>query len=223
LSRRRDKSRARDTWREKKWYTIIAPPYFGNIEAGETIANDPQKLLGRVVETTLYDVTGDFSLVHVKLFFKIIDVKGDKAYTEFKGHDLARDYLRSLVRRGSSRVDGIFDVKTKDGRLLRVSAVAFTINRAKTSQEKLIRKIMHEIVTEKAKQLDYGEFVQEAVLGKIASEIYNKAKKVIPLRKCEIRKSKLLTKSKTHGRAVRKKAEEVKEAPAAEEKEAAAA
>ncbi|MHA1579834.1 MAG: 30S ribosomal protein S3ae [Candidatus Freyarchaeota archaeon] len=223
MSRRRDRSRARDTWREKKWYTIIAPPYFGNIETGETIANDPQKLLGRVVETTLYDVTGDFSLVHVKLFFKIIDVKGNNAYTEFKGHDLARDYLRSLVRRGSSRVDGIFDVKTKDGRLLRVSAVAFTINRAKTSQEKLIRKIMHEIVSEKAKQLDYGEFVQEAVLGKIASEIYNKAKKVIPLRKCEIRKSKLLTKSKTRGRAVRKKAEEVKEAPAAEEKEAAAA
>lgn len=222
MSRRKDKSRARDTWRDKQWYTIIAPPYFGNIDAGETVTNDPQKLVDRVVETTLYDVTGDFSLVHVKLFFKIVDVKGDKAYTEFKGHDLTRDYLRSLVRRGSSRVDGIFDVETKDGKLLRVSAVAFTINRARTSQEKLIRKIMHDTLSNKAGQLAYGEFVQEAVLGKIASEIYNQAKKVTPLRKCEVRKSKLLTKSKVKVKVRKRKAEEKKEAEATEEEVAAA-
>lgn len=222
MSRRKDKSRARDTWRDKQWYTIIAPPYFGNIDAGETVTNDPQKLVDRVVETTLYDVTGDFSLVHVKLFFKIVDVKGDKAYTEFKGHDLTRDYLRSLVRRGSSRVDGIFDVETKDSKLLRVSAVAFTINRARTSQEKLIRKVMHDTVSNKAGQLAYGEFVQEAVLGKIASEIYNQAKKVTPLRKCEIRKSKLLTKSKVKGKVRKRKVKEKKEAEATEEEVATA-
>lgn len=222
MSRRKDKSRARDTWRDKQWYTIIAPSYFGNIEAGETVTNDPQKLIDRVVETTLYDVTGDFSLVHVKLFFKIIDVKGDNAYTEFKGHDLTRDYLRSLVRRGSSRVDGIFDVETKDGNLLRVSAVAFTINRAKTSQEKLIRKIMHDTISDKAGQLAYGEFVQETVLGKIASEIYNQAKKVTPLRKCEVRKSKLLGKSKVKKKVRKRKAEEKKEAEVTEEEMAAA-
>lgn len=222
MSKKKDKSKARDTWRDKQWYTIIAPPYFGNIEAGETVTSDSQKLIDRVVETTLYDVTGDFSLVHVKMFFKIVDVKGDKAYTDFKGHDLTRDYLRSLVRRGSSRVDGVFDIETKDGRLLRVSAVAFTNNRAKTSQEKLIRKIMYDTLLEKAKQLNYGEFVQEAVLGKIASEIYNAAKKVTPLRKCEIRKSKLISKTKMKGVRKKRKAKAKKEAEATEEEVAAA-
>jgi len=209
-------------WRDKQWYTIIAPPYFGNIEAGETLTDDPQKLIGRVVETTLYDVTGDFSLIHVKMFFKIIDVKGDKAYTEFKGHDLTRDYLRSLVRRGSSRIDGIFDVGTKDGRILRISAVAFTNNRAKTSQEKFMRKIMRDTILDKARKLSYGEFVQEAVLGKIASEIYNEAKKVTPLRKCEIRKSKLLSKSKMKEKVSRRSAEEKRAAQVTEEEESAA-
>jgi small subunit ribosomal protein S3Ae len=221
LSRKTDKTRARDTWREKQWYTIVAPPYFGNIEAGETLTDDPEKLVGRVVETTLYDVTGDFSLIHVKMFFKIIDVKGDKAYTEFNGHDLTRDYLRSLVRRGSSRVDGIFDVATKDGRILRVSAVAFTNNRAKTSQEKVMRKIMRDIILDKAGQLGYGEFVQEAVLGKIASEIYNKAKKVTPLRKCEVRKSKLLSKSKMKDK-IKSRSEAERKAKVTREEEAAA-
>ncbi|MEM1798552.1 MAG: hypothetical protein QXX87_04940, partial [Candidatus Jordarchaeales archaeon] len=53
-----------------------------------------------------------------------------------------------------------------------------------------IRKIMEEVVKRKAEQLNYGEFAQEAVLGKIASEIYNLAKKIVPLRKCEIWKTK---------------------------------
>jgi ribosomal protein S3AE len=36
------------------------------------------------------------------------------------------------------------------------------------------------------------QFVQEMVLGKIASDIYNEARKVVPLRHVGVRKSKLL-------------------------------
>jgi DNA-binding transcriptional ArsR family regulator len=43
-----------------------------------------------------------------------------------------------------------------------------------------------------AKELKFDSFVQEAVLGKIGSEIYNEAKKTLPLRKCEIVKTRLL-------------------------------
>ncbi|MEM1657686.1 MAG: 30S ribosomal protein S3ae [Candidatus Jordarchaeales archaeon] len=184
------KERVKDKWITKKWFTVLAPAYFGNVEIGLTPADSPEKVIGRVIETTLYNITGDFSLIHVKIYFKIISVSGEVAQTEFYGHEFARDYLRSLIRRGTSKVDGIFDVTTKDGRALRVYPVAFTVNRIKTSQEKAIRKIMEEVVKRKAEQLNYGEFAQEAVLGKIASEIYNLAKKIVPLRKCEIWKTK---------------------------------
>jgi len=53
---------------------------------------------------------------------------------------------------------------------------------------------MQKIVEEKAAQLTFDEFVQEAVLGKIASDIYNEAKKIAPLRHVGVRKSKLLYK-----------------------------
>ncbi len=188
MSRARD--RVRDTWSMKKWFTVLAPPYFGNVEIGLTPADSPEKVLGRVIETTLYDVTGDFSLVHVKLYFKIVNISGEMAETEFHGHEFTRDYLRSLVRRGTSKVNGIFDVTTKDGRVLRVYPVAFTVNRIKTSQEKVIRKMMKDVVESKAEQLNYGDFAQEVVLGKIASEIYNLARKIVPLRKCEVWKTK---------------------------------
>ncbi|MEM4647277.1 MAG: hypothetical protein QXQ03_02745, partial [Candidatus Nezhaarchaeales archaeon] len=100
--------------------------------------------------------------------------------------------VRSLVRRGSSRIDSIFDVETKDGYQLRVFMLAVTVKRAKTSQKSAIRAIMRQVVEEKASQLDFEAFVQELVLGKISSDAYNKAKKIYPLRKVEAMKSKLL-------------------------------
>jgi ribosomal protein S3AE len=53
---------------------------------------------------------------------------------------------------------------------------------------------MAKIVEEKSfKALTMDQFVQEMVLGKIASDIYNEAKKIVPLRHVGVRKSKLLT------------------------------
>ncbi len=184
--------RVRDKWRAKSWYTVIAPPYFGNVELGLVPASEPSKLIGRVVESTLYDITNDFSHQYLKMYFQIIDVDGKTAKTIFKGHEYSRDYLRSLVRRRTTRVDGIFNVTTKDGYKLRVAVCAFTLTRIKTSQESAIRRIMQKIVEGKAAQLTFDEFVQEAVLGKIASDIYNEAKKIAPLRHVGVRKTKLL-------------------------------
>jgi len=184
--------RVRDKWRSKQWYTVVAPPYFGGVELGEIPADDPSKLLGRVVDTTLYDITNDFAHQYLKMYFQVTSVEGRTAHTIFKGHEYARDYLRSLVRRRTTRVDGIFNVTTKDGYQLRVSVCAFTLTRIKTSQERAIRAIMKKIVEEKAANLTFDQFVQEAVLGKIASDIYNEAKKIAPLRHVGVRKSKLL-------------------------------
>jgi small subunit ribosomal protein S3Ae len=52
---------------------------------------------------------------------------------------------------------------------------------------------MERIINEKASALTLDQFVQEMVLGKIASDVYNEAKKVAPLRHVGIRKSKLVT------------------------------
>ncbi len=183
----------KDKWKMKKWYTIVAPPVFGEVPLGTTPADDPLKLIGRVLETTLYDLTGDFTLVHVHLFFQIIKVVGDKCITRFKGHELARDYMRSIVRRRSSKIQGIFNVQTKDGYGLRITGVVLTSFRCKSSQKRAIRKMMKEIIETRASQMTFDELIQAMIFGKLASEIYNEAKKIYPIRKVEIYKSKLLT------------------------------
>ena len=189
MSKRR--GRIKDKWRDKKWYKVVSPPYFGGVELGAIPADDPKKLIGRVVDSTLYDITNDFAHQYLKLYFRVEEVEGKTARTVFKGHEYSRDYLRSLVRRRTTRVDGIFNVPTKDNYGLTLAVSVFTLSRIKTSQEQEIRKIMSKIVKEKASTLTFDQFVQELVLGKVASDIYNDSKKISPLRHVGVRKSKL--------------------------------
>ena len=188
----RRKFAIRDKWKLKKWYTVIAPPIFGEISIGTTPADDPLKLIGRVMETTLYDITGDITQVHIRLYFQIIKVEGDKAYTRFKGHEISRDYMKSLIRRKSSKIQGIFNVETKDQYRLRLTIVALTSYRCKTSQKRAIRKIMEEYVKSKVPQLTLDELIQEMLFGRMSAEIMERARKIYPIRKVEIYKSKLL-------------------------------
>jgi len=192
LSSKAKGKHVRDKWRGKAWYMVVAPPFFGNVELGTVPAEEPEQLIGRVVEATLYDITSDFSHQNLKMFFQINEIEGKTARTLFKGHEYSRDYLRSLVRRRTTKVDGLFNLITKDGYKMRVAVSALTLSRIRTSQEKIIRSMMDKTVKEKAAALTLDQFVQEMVLGKIASDVYNEAKKVAPLRHVGIRKSKLI-------------------------------
>ena len=184
---------ARDKWTLKRWFTVLASSAFGFAELGLIPANDEKSIIGRTMEVSFYDITKDISQLPIKLKFQIVKADGDTAYTQFKGFELTRDYIRSIVRRGTSRVDAIKDITTKDGVRLRVMTMAVTQNRVKTSQMKAIRKIMFEIIDEKAKALNFDEFIQESVLGRIATEIQARAKKIYPIKKAEVRKIKVLT------------------------------
>ncbi|WP_455364521.1 30S ribosomal protein S3ae [[Eubacterium] cellulosolvens] len=183
----------RDKWRMKKWYTVSTPSYFGEIDLAFIPAKDSDQIHGRVVDTTLYDITNDFSHQSIKLFFLITSVHGQRATTVLKGHEYSSDFLRSLVRRGSNRVDGIFNVTTKDGFKTRASIVTFTRGKINGSQEKAIRQVMNDIIEQKAKDLSYDQLCHEMVLGKIGSDIFNETKKIAPLRHAGVRKSKLLS------------------------------
>lgn len=189
MSKRR--GRTKDKWRDKKWYNVMSPSYFGGVELGAVPADDPAKLVGRIVDSTLYDITNDFAHQYLKLYFRIEEIEGKTARTVFKGHEYSRDFLRSLVRRRTTRVDGIFNVTTNDSYGLSLAVSVFTLSRIKTSQEHEIRAIMSKIVKEKSSTLTFDQFVQELVLGKIASDIYNKSKIISPLRHVGVRKSKL--------------------------------
>ena len=181
----------RDKWRSKTWYDIYAPEYFKSKEIASSPGADEKRIKGRIFETTLYDITGDFTKSHIALKFQVNSIKGNKAYTIFKGHDITRDYLRSLVRRGTSRIDGVFDIVTSDNYKIRLRSVVFTHSRGKTSQQHTIRKLMHEQVLQHAAETTFEAFVIDQVNDVLANKIEKVVRIIMPIRRIEIIKSRL--------------------------------
>ena len=173
---------------QKRWYTVLAPESFDRAELGRTPADDPEKLLGRTFETTLGDLRNDASENETKLTFRITDYGSDSAYTELIRHELTRDYLRSLTRRGASKIQAYLSVRTADDHRVRVQPVALATRRADRSQQKAIRAIMAEQVREAANERSYEEFMENAIEGRLSSAIYGDAKTIYPLRRVEIQK-----------------------------------
>ncbi len=184
--------RKADTWKTKKWVDIIAPKMFGEVRIGETFSSDPSNLIGRTIETTMREIAGDFSKQHIQLKFQITDVVGTKAYTKFVMHSLSRAYMRSQIRRKTTRVEGIQDIITKDGYKLRVKTIALAAGRAQTAQEKLVRKLMNSIVKKYGSHTSFEVFIQETVLGKLPARVYRAANKAYPVRRVEIKKIRVL-------------------------------
>jgi small subunit ribosomal protein S3Ae len=181
------------SWREKGWYDIVAPPMFGSAKIGETLASDPSQLPGRVFETTLGDLIEDFSRSHIKLYFQVKGIEEGRALTSFIGHDMARDYIRSQIRRRATRIGDISTVTTQDGHRLRVSSIVTTLRRVQSSQLEAIRRDMRKVIEACARERTFDQFVQEVVLGKLAADIYKAAKRYCPVKRVEVWKTKVLT------------------------------
>lgn len=188
--RKKQVGRRVEGWKAKSWYKVYAPEYFDRAYLGETIAGDAQKVIGRVMRTTLGEMTSDYSKQNVKMNFKVTNVGGDSAYTEFVGHEVTKDYLRAMVKRRTSRIDSLVMLTTKEGRKIRVTATCFTISRADMSQAKAIRSTITQYLMAKASSLTYEQFVREMVLGELSREIFKIVKKIYPTRRVEIIKSK---------------------------------
>ncbi|MDA4119632.1 MAG: 30S ribosomal protein S3ae [Thaumarchaeota archaeon] len=187
-------AKVRDKWKLKSWVVVTASPSFGNAPIARIPLTDIQKPAGRVIETTLYDILKqDPQHYAFKLFFQVDRVEGETAHTVFKGHEYSREFLRSLIRRGSSMSDLIHDYTTKDGYVVRVYCTALSQGKMNSSKKHDLRLIMDRVIAEKAAGMNYEGFAQELVLQKVASDVYNEAKKVTHLRHVGVRKSKLIS------------------------------
>ncbi len=177
---------------EKKWYKILAPKNFDRKEIGETLAEEPEKIKGSRVEASLGDLIGDPTEGETKVILKIEEIGSGSVYARFDGHKMSRDYVRSLVRKGSSRIDAKADVETADGYSMYVYPLALTAEKAKSTQKKEIRKLMKEKVEEMGEERNFEGFTQALVSGRVGSSLYREAKEIFPLRRVEARKSKVV-------------------------------
>src|SRR5207247_10139167 len=88
----------KDKWKAKVWYNLLAPEMFNKQLLGETPTDTPDKLVGRVTEVTVQDLTGDFSKMHIKLAFRVRHAQGQDPRTQFVRHAMPPDYIRRRTR-----------------------------------------------------------------------------------------------------------------------------
>lgn len=189
----RRKTRVKDKWREKRWITVHAPDSFNNIPVAYVPITDDENSKGRVVEVTLYDILkGDPSQHQYKIYFQVDKVTDDKASTIFKRYEYSKEFLRSLVRRGSSKVNFIIDAKTKDGYIFRIKVIALTHRQLNTSRKHALRLIARDIINKTVPEMTIDQFVQATCYGKINSDIMAAAKKLIRIRHVGLEKVKLI-------------------------------
>ena len=175
---------------EKRWYTVLAPEQFDRQELGETPADEPEQVYNRTIESTLGDLV-EGGENNVKLTFQVTDVGGDSANTEFVKAELTRDYKRSLVRRGSSKISAVVTVLTTDDYRVEVQPVAYTTKQADQSQQKAIRRTMIDLVEEAAEDRTFEGLIDSIVEGRLSSAIYGESKTIYPVRRVEVQKTTL--------------------------------
>jgi len=189
----RRKTKVKDKWREKKWITVLAPDSFNNVKVAYVPITDDKNAIGRVIDLTLFDILkGDQSQHQYKIFFQIDKVQGDRATTIFKKFEYAKEFLRSMVRRGSSKINFIIDAKTKDGYIFRLKVIILTHRQLNTSRKRALRLLAKDIIEKTVPQMNIDEFVQATCYGKINSDIMAAAKKLIRIRHVGLEKVKLV-------------------------------
>lgn len=187
------KPTAKDPWKTKEWYNIVAPSIFGSQSLGETPSEGESALMGRTITVTQRELTGDFKKSHIKMTFKINEIKGKDAETEFFSQEVSRSYLRSQIKRRNTKIQAIVDVKTKDGRVIRVTAAGLCFRKTTDAQEKSIRKLLSEVLSAKGEEYDLKQYILELlVVGNIIKDAMTKVKEIYPLKRIEVIKTRVL-------------------------------
>eukprot|EP01102_Stenamoeba_stenopodia_P014151 TRINITY_DN466_c0_g1_i1.p1 TRINITY_DN466_c0_g1~~TRINITY_DN466_c0_g1_i1.p1 ORF type:complete len:275 (+),score=43.01 TRINITY_DN466_c0_g1_i1:64-825(+) len=199
-----------DPFPKKEWYRLTAPSsIFLNNMFGKTMVNRTEgtkrsvdALKNRVVQVNLADLDLDEDLAYRKINLRVKEVVEDCCLTDFDGMDFTTEKHKSLIKKWHTLIEAFVDVRTRDGYLLRLFAIAFTKkNRftksktcyAKSSQIKRIRGRMVAIMKQTVSSKNMKDLVKDYLLpNAIGKQIEDECQGIYPLQNAFIRKVKVL-------------------------------
>lgn len=193
---------------DKNWYEVKAPTIFTNSRIGKTLVTHKRggksvadSIKDRVFEVCLADLQQDEDKSSRKVRLAVDDVSGGSCVTSFRGMYLTTSKLRSVFKKRQTTIEAHEKLSTSDKYELRVFVIGFTKKRSKltkrnpyaqTSQVRLIRKRMKQIVKKYDGTCDLNEFVRQLIPEVIGQQIEKSCSGIFPLHNCMVRKVKVL-------------------------------
>ena len=185
--------RQKDKWKAKRWFSIRAPRNPWSFKTiGETLAEDEKMLVGRHYEIMQNELDGDFTKMHVKIRFRVVEVIGNDAITEFIGHDIMKDHVRRQIRRDRGKIDDAIDVVTEDGFYVRIKPMMVTRSRVRGSQKQESRVIARNTIIKHCAKNTWISVQKSLLDGSLEEEVGKAVSKIQPLRTIFFRRSQLI-------------------------------
>ncbi|MCK4429151.1 MAG: hypothetical protein KAU95_02155 [Candidatus Aenigmarchaeota archaeon] len=175
----------------KKEFNILLPKLFGERVVSKTMADKPDKIMGRKFSVYARDVSPETQKYYYKFSFKVTKIEDDKAMCSFVGHEVSRSFISRCVKTDSTRIDGYVICKTKDDVELILKPFIVTPRKVKSSVATDIRiKLEDSLKTHVSKNN-----LDAIVKGILSDDLQRKLKKTIslvyPINLIEIRKTEI--------------------------------
>ena len=173
--------------KKKQWFNIVAPKQFDNVVIGETLAYEPQHMLGKTLSHSLMNLSNDPKRQNINIHFKVVGIEGDKGKTAIIGYEIVHSTVKRFIRRSSEKMDLSFNCETADNVYLRVKPLVVTKGSVKGSVAAKVRQNITGFLARTIKKMAYDEVVNDMISHKLQASMRSALNKIYPLKVCEIR------------------------------------
>jgi len=167
---------------KKIWVPLIAPDMFNKQVLGETLVYEPNLVNGRVISVNLAVLTRDMRSQNITVKFKVKEVNGQKAFTDFIGYEMSQSSLRKMIRRKKSKIMQSSVFKTADNVVLRIKTIMISRGDANRSVLTRIRKINDYGLYQITGNMTFEQLSQDVIAHKIQSVVKKQLDKIYPLK-----------------------------------------
>ncbi|MDE1768817.1 MAG: hypothetical protein KGH62_05640, partial [Candidatus Micrarchaeota archaeon] len=167
---------------------VYPPKLLGDSPIGEIPADDEKNVVGRVMKVSMSWITHKPEHSFMIVALRITDVNGNSAHTDLKFIEQTYSYIHSLVRRHSSVVYTVDDLKDKTGRKFKLKLLAVSATKIKTPKKTAIRKAISAFAHEYAAGKTLDEVTTALLDNSFRGEAVSKVTNIARLSKFELKK-----------------------------------
>ncbi len=180
-----------EKWKEKKWFNVYPPPLLGNNIIGEMPADDDNRMMGRIIKSSMSWITNKMEHSFMIVGLKVIEVNGNSAQTELQYLEQTYSYLHSLVKRRSSAIYTVDKLKDSAGKSVVLKLLVITRNKITTTKRKAIRSKISEFSKELVSKKEGSELIKDIIEGNFQKECIKNVNNIAEISKLEIKKIEL--------------------------------